>query len=352
MRAEMDAICGDVEALAFALGCLRAALQWRIADWAISVLRATHRAEGTSRHGDGLACAMLATAMGCALMSAMNASKSYLLVHAATAGIAGILLRFAPVRINASWRPFCLVAGGLTIFCTACAASGPEELGRWLRVGPVSFQPAWILLPAMLVWLPATKSRLALFGVGEAAVGVALQGDAMLATIVAVAAGALAWHRRTFAHAALAAWTLTSLIVAWDQAPNWVPMPFVDGIVLAAFAHGPTAGLMTLIGLALLPLPGVIGLRRETGDTVARSACMHFALAWGTASALALLDAQPAPLLSFGGSAVLGYFLAIAALPARARKSPRAQADHAPDAHVDRPGPPLPRAGPLDAPAP
>jgi hypothetical protein len=94
-------------------------------------------------------------------------------------------------------------------------------------------------------------------------------------------------------------------------------VPFVDEVLYTAFDVHPVVGAAVLAGSALLLLPAL-----GAGEADRR---LVFGAAWLAIVAAAALGNYPTPVVGYGGSAVLGYLLSVALLPA----SPRAKAVNA-----------------------
>jgi hypothetical protein len=93
-------------------------------------------------------------------------------------------------------------------------------------------------------------------------------------------------------------------------------VPYVDQILFTAFDVDPLAGIAVVAGAAALIGPAIIAGSRRAEE---RHALLAFGACWLAIVVAAALGNYPTPLVGYGGSAVLGYFLSAALLPSRPR---------------------------------
>lgn len=220
------------------------------------------------------------------------------------------------------WGAVAVLAVGLVL--ATFAGAGLEGVHRWVRVGPLHLHASALCLPALILALGkaldspggALTGRLAPL-LGMVVTGLlALQPDAAQATAFAGALLILLFFRRSphwmIWPAALAIVTCAAL--AWMRPDPLLPVPHVEGIVGLASRSGTLWLLASLASLALLPLPFLLARRGEGGASPE-------ALALGGYFCLTLIaplfGAFPVPLLGFGVSPIVGYFIALAWLVAR-----------------------------------
>jgi hypothetical protein len=99
-------------------------------------------------------------------------------------------------------------------------------------------------------------------------------------------------------------------------------VPHVDNILATSFEVHPAAGLAVLLGSMLLVLPAAVAWVRDPGE---RAVYAALGSVWLAAIAAAALGNYPTPVVGYGGSAIIGYILALAAL--RRTDSQRRRAD-------------------------
>ena len=188
---------------------------------------------------------------------------------------------------------------------------------RWIPVGPLTVHIGAICLPILIVALGVLdtfgrKLRWAplLFAI-SVAILLLLQPDAAQATAFAGAAFTLLIANKQRAGAAWAAALVIAALAAWtwtrvDPLP---PVPYVEGIVGLARESGPAWMVASLAALALLPLPFFV---RPFGGqpAVARALGVYLCIC----ILAPLFGHFPVPLVGFGLSPIVGYFVALANL--------------------------------------
>lgn len=273
----------------------------------------------------GLLCAAGAVALGLAYLSAAGAPSRYLLVNlaalvlGATAWLA--LGRAAGSRLaGAGWATLALA---LALLMTALFGLAVDGASRWVSLGPLTLQVSLVLLPLMLVLYARRPDPVGTAGMIVAALALALQPDRAMAGVLA--AGLLALLAADRSRLPMVAAAGAILAFGWTVLrPDRLPaVPFVDRILYTAFDVHWLAGLAVTVGAAALLLPSAVAARRPANE---RPALLAFGGGWAAVVAAAALGNYPTPLVGYGGSAVLGYLLSVALLPAGASEtfSPRA----------------------------
>lgn len=327
MRAELDAIDAPHAALGFAFGCLgcalREALTTLATDWLAGARchRKTPQTMGIEMPDLGgmwsaprrrvAMCAVAATALGLGYMTLAGAPMRYLLVNVAALAIG---LGLAALLSRRSWASGALVTLVLAIGLLSTALFGVSVNGatRWVRMGSLALQPALIVLPLIATGFARSRGWLGLAGVAVAALALAIQPDRGGAGALAAGMAALALLRPTRSVViafALSAFAFGATMLRVDVQPA---LPYVDRVVYTAFSSGLVPGAAVLIGLALLLLPVAPALARRTaGD----EPMLVFGAVWTALIAAAVLGNYPTPLVGYGGSAILGYVIALLSFP-------------------------------------
>lgn len=266
----------------------------------------------------GLVCAVCAVMMGLAYMAAAGAPARYLSLNVAALTLgAGAWLGLGPTA--GSWlarNGQAILALSLPLIATALLGAPVDGAARWVSVGPLSVQVSLVLLPTMIVLYARGADALGTAGIAVAALALALQPDRGMAAALAAAMATLLLTRPGRLPA-LAFAAAASAFAATLLRPDALPaVPFVDRILYTAFTVHAAAGLAVLFGSLILLAPALPGaLRRER----ARPALLAFGTCWAAVVAAAALGNYPTPLVGYGGSAVLGYLLSVALLPASPR---------------------------------
>jgi hypothetical protein len=209
-----------------------------------------------------------------------------------------------------------LAAGALA---ATFAMAGSMGVHRWIQVGPLTVYAGAVCLPVLIGALGVLdafggKLRWApLFLAISVAILLLLQPDAAQATAFAGAAFTLLIANDRRAHAAWAAALVIAVFPAWtwtrfDPLP---PVPYVEGIIGLARQSGPAWLVASLAALALLPLPFFVS-PLSCHSAVARALGVYLCIC----ILAPLFGHFPVPVVGFGLSLIVGYFIALANLRA------------------------------------
>lgn len=330
MQAELACVGSKREALAFAWGCLWAALG--------HVLTAAHAGMAQVHIAGVLACSA-AVLMGCVFMHIAGAPGHCVWMNLLSLAFAVATFRLLPRRrLQADEllrARLSFAMGALLLFAGLGQAS--TGASAWLRIGPISFNLPWLLMPALLVASDvrsASSARpWAMGGLLMATGALALLADALLTGLTAAVLSVLARRRRSGALALLAgaAWTAAAQLAPAWQAPE--ALAFVDKVLQSGFEQNLAVGLALSL-LQTLPIGTALRYRQ---------ARLH-GLVWGLLVLLSLPGWLPSPLVGFGGSFIVAYLLSLALLSDGTSERPTAGPWHA-TAHHRRAPPTWPRSG-------
>ncbi|HEV2748862.1 MAG TPA: hypothetical protein VGW34_16395 [Allosphingosinicella sp.] len=273
----------------------------------------------------GVAAAVAAVGLGICYLAAAGAPARMIGLNLAALLVG--LAAFATVN-GPSWRldpagRLMLPALGAVLLATALFGTPVDGASRWATFGPLNLQVSLIVLPAMLVAFARAPGSSGAAGLSLAALALALQPDRAMAGVLVASLMVLALRCRDRAvwitlAAALAGFAATLL------RPDTLPaVPFVDRIFFTSFDVHPLAGAAVVGGAILMLLPALTGWR---GGEALRSPALVFGAAWGAIILAAALGNYPTPLVGYGGSAIVGYLLSVALLPAQTAASRSGQA--------------------------
>lgn len=268
----------------------------------------------------GVACAVAATGLGLAYMSAAGAPALYLAINV-LALLMGLAL-YGLLRTHAGEAP--ALPGGVTLafgavlLATTLFGVSVEGASRWIRIAGLSVQISLVLLPTMLVAFARRRDLLSTLGVILGAVALALQPDRAMAGVLASALAVLAVRRRDLWVGSALGIAATGFAVTLLRPDTLPAVPYVDRILYTAFEVHVMAGLAVVCGALLLALPAIPGrkLGSENGDAFA-----VFGTLWLGIVVAAAAGNYPTPLVGYGGSAVVGYVLSLAFLPGPVRST-------------------------------
>lgn len=201
------------------------------------------------------------------------------------------------------------------------ADPGLEGVRRWFRVGPLVVQPAPLILPLVAWVLAARPANWTTAGlVGAVAALFAAQPDPSAAgALAAVMAGVIAARRRANTpDLAILILSLAAFGWAATRPDPLAPVAHVEGIVAAAWAVNPAAGVAALIALLLVPTAFLLQLWTARGEGEARRA-LTFALSglWAVLVLANLTSRFPAPVVGYGASFVVGWLVSVGLVAGR-----------------------------------
>ena len=265
----------------------------------------------------GVACALAATCLGIAYLTAAGAPASRSVVN----GVAFLLGVVALVGIGGAMPQIARYSGpvllvmGLSLLVTALLGAAADGASRWIMIGPLSVQVSLVLVPFMAVTFARFSTLAGCLGIIVAALALALQPDRAMAGVLALGMTVLAVRRPS----RLAASALIAAIIAFlvsMMRPDMLPaIPFVDQILFTAFDVHILAGAAVWLGASLLLVPPILGWRGNPG---LGHAYLVFGAVWLGCIAAAALGNYPTPVVGYGGSAILGYLLTFSLLPPKA----------------------------------
>jgi len=241
--------------------------------------------------------------------------------------LASAVVLLAPRRRLPSALWLAISGVGLVMLTATLFGDGLDGVKRWIALGPVTLHPAAIALPLMLIALGLLREagafgRLVPFIGLCALIVLALQPDAAQASAFGAALVALLAERRRRAATWLIVFAI-AIVVAW----SWVrpdpllPVAHVEGMFAMARASGVLWLIASMLALVLLPVPFLVAARIEKGSM--RSVLLSLGVYFGIVCVAPLAGAFPVPLLGFGLSSIVGYFLALAWTNVRLREGSR-----------------------------
>jgi hypothetical protein len=305
MAAEMSVIDNSREAMAFALGCLIACCRFR--------LELNISQTGSSIVQDRFVIltfisGVVAGLIGLAYLLVSGAPLSMVIVNGA-AVVVGIMLALS-LRLAARATDPVVTAialiGAFILLGTAIFGYAIEDARRWLLIGPFFIQTSLILLPLIAVCFARVQNLRTTLAVCVAAFAMGAQPDRAMAAMLFVAVaivGMMRPNRLAASAAVFCALTFAATLLLPDRLPA---VPFVDHILWSAFDISLWVGLALWAGCLLLVCPIAFVPKSERN-------ILHyvFASSWLTLIAAAAMGAYPTPLVGYGASAIIGFFLSL-----------------------------------------
>lgn len=274
--------------------------------------------------------ALAAAAISLAVLKLVGAPNAAWTIQATAFLVGGILAVGLGWKAGAAGpRPSVWVLGAAFVLILLTQADpGLEGVRRWFRVGPLVVQPAPLILPFVAWVLAARSANWTTAGlVGAVAALFAAQPDPSAAgALAAVMAGVIAARRRANTpDLAILLLSLAALGWAATRPDPLAPVAHVEGIVAAAWAVTPAAGVAAVIGLLLVPAAFLFQAWAARGEGEARRALV-FALS-GLWTVLVLADLTgrfPAPVVGYGASFVVGWLASLGLVAGRGTAPVRA----------------------------
>jgi cell division protein FtsW (lipid II flippase) len=323
--AEANSLDRPGDALPFLLGCLSwavgEAIRFQFSKLTSSGEAAVNLTDLYGPRSAAIGCGIGAVGLGLAYLAAGGAPASFLMVNAAALAFGLVtlaILVLADRRGHLAPGPINLLLG-LVLMGVSLWGVSADGVTRWLALGPLAIQPGMMIVPLMVVLFARSRDVLSLGGVALAALALALQPDRGMSGALAAGLTVLAFthaDRRTVAAAVVSIISLGAALVQADPSPA---VPFVDRILYSSFGIHPLAGAAVLLGSVLLVVPALAAIRAKDAEP---SAWATFGAVWAAIILAAALGNYPTPVVGYGGSAVVGYFLSLIVF---SRRRPQAE---------------------------
>lgn len=271
--------------------------------------------------------ATVAVAIGVAHLCVAGAPFSMIVVN-----IASLVIGLAMLAGATRWHllsrdshdPSMVIMAGLLVL-TGMYGISSHGAARWVAVGSLMVQPSLVLLPALLMIYARNSTGAGVAAIIAAAAAMALQSDrAMAGAMFAGMAVLWIWRRNRQVAVALAA-SGTSFLITLVRTDSMPPARFTEGVLISSWQAHPLIGVAVAMGAAMLLLPCAVS-RGNRNIALARGAV--FGAIWLAIILAAILGNYPAPLVGYGGSAIIGYLLSACMLPPK-QPLRRQRRDHA-----------------------
>ena len=262
----------------------------------------------------GIACAIGAVALGIAYLAIAGAPTRYLAtnVGALIVGLTALAVLGRCLVAGRLWGSFVIAAMASSLLATAWLGDKVDGATRWVSLGGLAVQPSLLLLPVMLVAFARTRNAVVTMAVIAAATAMAIQPDRAMAGMLAAGLAVLTVMRPDKHVTAAFAASVAGFFAALARGDTLQAGPYVDRILYSAFDVHLAAGAAVLGGSALLLVPAIVGWYRDPAN---RTTYAVFGTVWFAGIMAAAVGNYPTPVVGYGGSAIIGYTLSLAALP-------------------------------------
>ena len=251
-------------------------------------------------------CGLLAGTIGLVYLVTADAPVSMIMINGLTIaiGIMLVLLLRLTLRIIEQSLSLVAVTCASLLLVTALFGHGIEGASRWFAIGPYMVQPSLILLPLVAICYGRHSGIWNAVAVVMSATAMAIQPDRAMAGMLLLAILLISFARPSYGRFAVSLFCALMFIVTIVLTDQLTAVPFVDHILWTAFDISIVSGLSLWIGCALLLAPILFASSDRP-----RLAHLVFATCWLAVIIAAAMGAYPTPIVGYGASSILGYFL-------------------------------------------
>ena len=257
----------------------------------------------------------LAVASGCGVAAAAGVSPGVWGRNAA-AWVIGALLAGLVARIQPAGLCRAILVVTPPAFLLSLYSTGQSGVHRWIALGPLHWNVAFLCLPAATVALATTvrnRSRWTPWAALLIALALVLQPDASQATAFA-AAGVFVLLAASPSPARIVTgiFLVIAAILTWTLPDPLQPVPEVEGIL--ALAGTVSVGIAALCAISLAATAVSPLFARNKRCPEAHLPSQALSVYFLTCAAMPLFGAFPVPLLGMSVSPIIGYWLGIGTL--------------------------------------
>jgi cell division protein FtsW (lipid II flippase) len=222
-----------------------------------------------------------------------------------------ILIRKSKVENNATTNTIAIVLTLMLLFLTFIS-SGIEGVHRWVSVGPIKFYVAVIVLPIIIIelwkllqirewWFSAAITIVI-------SILLTLQPDASMVTAFSIPMIMLLWNKinNNVLRFCIVVLLSTLIIISWVFLDGLPPVSYVENIVSLVANMGIIWLSLGVISLVILPLPFMFFSPKKY-KLLSVSIGMYFIIILIST----LFGNFPVPLMGYGVSPIIGYFISI-----------------------------------------
>jgi cell division protein FtsW (lipid II flippase) len=222
-----------------------------------------------------------------------------------------ILTRKSKIKNNSSTNTTTIVVAVILLSLTFIG-SGIEGVHRWVSVGPIKFYVAVIVLPIIIIelwkllqiknwWFSAAITIVI-------SILITLQPDASMLTAFAIPMIMLLWYKsnNNIFRSCIVVLLSALIIISWVFLDGLSPVSYVENIVGLVANMGIIWLSLGIISLAILPLPFIF-FSPPKYKLLSVSLGMYFIIILIST----LFGNFPVPLMGYGVSPIIGYFISI-----------------------------------------
>jgi hypothetical protein len=191
--------------------------------------------------------------------------------------------------------------------------SGLEGVHRWVSIGSIRFYIASMVLPLLIIglWKITKKQnwRIPAIITMEVSVLLALQPVGSQSTALIISMAIILFNKASKSNYHLCVFGVFSLIIflSWLYLDNLPPVPYVEEIVKMVANMGVVWFALGIASLVILPLPFFLFPPRNA-ELLSKSLGVYFVIILIST----IFGNFPVPMMGYGISPIIGYFIAIA----------------------------------------
>lgn len=261
---------------------------------------------------------LIAVASGC-LVASVGGASPRVWGPSAAAWVLGAALAWLTGRVPPALFLRAVVLLGIVSVLLSLFDPGVDGVHRWVELGPLRWNVAFLWLPATSVALvAATRSGLRWSWWAALMIQAALwvQPDASQATAFAASFLSILFPTDPRRRAHLGVSLLFALIAAstWTRPDSLAPVAEVEGILQLAVAHSRAVAAVSVVSLIAAAASPLLAL--SSAQPLASPAGVALSVYFLVCTAMPCFGAFPVPLMGMGMSPIVGFWLGIGALTA------------------------------------
>lgn len=243
----------------------------------------------------------------------MNGVSTFIWIQNIIAALIVVLFSEFVSRKSRNFDSVLIVPSAILLILLTFMDSGSEGVHRWVSIGPIRFYIASIVLPLLIIglWRIAKKSNWwtpTIITMGVSLL-LALQPDASQVTAFIISMGIILFSKTSNRYYRLSVSGILSIMIAfsWLYLDDLPPVPYVEEIIKMVAEMGVVWFALGIISLAILPLPFFM-FPQQNAKLPSKCLGIYYIVVLIST----LFGHFPVPIMGYGVSPIIGYFLALA----------------------------------------
>jgi len=208
-------------------------------------------------------------------------------------------------------EPLVFIIISLVVLVFTFISSGLEGVHRWVSVGPIQLYASAIVVPIIIInlWslLQEGKIMMAIISIMCVSVILTLQPDASMMTAFSVSSIILSWNKiKNFSRFLVTVFLSGLTVVTWIFLDGLEPVSYVEGIFKLVIDMGILGLILGVISLAVLIIPFLIFPPKKN-----KIVSICFGIYFIIILISNVFGNFPVPLMGYGISPIIGYFISI-----------------------------------------